>query len=78
MNKQQLAEELSDFTFEIARLADECDISKGDLTILELCHRELDRISEDLMEEERENHALEQRHQDDLQAAAAIFAVKRS
>ena len=51
MNKQQLAEELSDFTFEIARLADECDISKGDLAILELCHRELDRISEDLMEE---------------------------
>ena len=78
MNKQQLVEELSDFTFEIARLADECDISKGDLAILELCHRELDRISEDLMEEERENHALEQRHQDDLQAAAAIFAVKRS
>ena len=75
MNKQQLAEELSDFTFEIARLADECDISKGDLAILELCHRELDRISEDLMEEERENHALEQRHQDDLADYATAVRV---
>ena len=75
MNKQQLAEELSDFTFEIARLADECDISKGDLAILELCHRELDRISEDLMEEERENNSLEQRHQDDLIASRASSAL---
>jgi hypothetical protein len=75
MNKQQLAEELSDFTFEIARLADECDISKGDLAILELCHRELDRISEDLMEEERENHALEQQHQDDLIAYRSAVAL---
>jgi len=75
MSKQQLVEELSDFTFEIARLADECDISKGDLAILELCHRELDRISEDLMEEERENHALEQRHQDDLADYAAAVRV---
>jgi len=75
MNKQQLAEELSDFTFEIARLADECDISKGDLAILELCHRELDRISEDLMEEERENHALEQQHQDDLSAYRSAVAL---
>ena len=75
MNKQQLAEELSDFTFEIARLADECDISKGDLAILELCHRELDRISDDLMEEERENHALEQQHQDDLSAYRSAVAL---
>jgi len=75
MSKQQLVEELSDFTFEIARLADECNISKGDLAILELCHRELDRISEDLMEEERENHALEQRHQDDLADYAAAVRV---
>jgi len=75
MNKQQLAEELSDFTFEIARLADECDISKGDLAILELCHRELDRISEDLMEEERENNSLEQRHHDDLIASRASSAL---
>ena len=75
MNKQQLAEELSDFTFEIARLADECNISKGDLAILELCHRELDRISEDLMEEERENHALEQQHQDDLIAYRSAVAL---
>ncbi len=75
MNKQQLAEELSDFTFEIARLADECDISKGDLAILELCHRELDRISEDLMEEERENHELEQQHQDDLSAYRSAVAL---
>ena len=75
MNKQQLVEELSDFTFEIARLADECDISKGDLAILELCHRELDRISEDLMEEERENHVLEQQHQDDLSAYRSAVAL---
>lgn len=75
MNKQQLVEELSDYTFEIARLADECDISKGDLAILELCHRELDRISDDLMEEERENHALEQRHQDDLSAYRSAVAL---
>jgi len=74
MNKQQLVEELSDYTFEIARLADECDISKGDLAILELCHRELDRISEDLMEEERENHALEQRLKDDLSAYRSAVA----
>tara|TARA_R110000787_G_scaffold1435_4_gene5722 strand:+ start:466 stop:648 length:183 start_codon:yes stop_codon:yes gene_type:complete len=50
----KLTEELSDFAFEIARLADGY-IGKGDLAILELCHRELDRISEDLMEGEREN-----------------------
>ena len=75
MNKQQLVEELSDYTFEIARLADECDISKGDLAILELCHRELDRISEDLLEEELENQALEQRHQDDLIAYRSAVAL---
>tara|TARA_R110002124_G_scaffold94873_1_gene239071 strand:+ start:725 stop:910 length:186 start_codon:yes stop_codon:yes gene_type:complete len=51
----KLTEELSDFAFEIARLADGGYIGKGDLAILELCHRELDRISEDLMEGEREN-----------------------
>lgn len=75
MNKQQLVEELSDFTFEIARLADECNISKGDLAILELCHRELDRISDDLLEEELENQALEQRHQDDLIAYRSAVAL---
>ena len=48
---------------------------KGDLAILELCHRELDRISEDLMEEERENHALEQQHQDDLIAYRSAVAL---
>tara|TARA_R110002124_G_scaffold143548_4_gene308315 strand:+ start:206 stop:436 length:231 start_codon:yes stop_codon:yes gene_type:complete len=75
MNNQHLAEELSDFTFEIARLSGDCSISESDLAILELCHRELDRISENMLEAEREHQDLAQRYKDDLVAYRAAVGL---
>jgi|TARA_R110000822_G_scaffold19106_2_gene62389 hypothetical protein len=75
MNNQHLAEELSDFTFEIARLSIDCSINESDLAILELCHRELDRISENMLEAEREHQDLAQRYKDDLVAYRAAVGL---
>jgi hypothetical protein len=65
--KQQLSmiEDLENFAFEIARLCRSgFPVGVQDMAIIQLCHRELDRISEQMLEDEDEWNKMK-RHEED-------------
>ena len=78
--KQQLSmiEDLENFAFEIARLCRSgFPVGVQDMAIIQLCHRELDRISEQMLEDEDEwnkmkQHETEENRRLDLDAMQSI------
>lgn len=83
--KQQLGmiEDLENFAFEIARLCRSgFPIGVQDMAIIQLCHRELDRISEQMIEDEDEwnkmkQHEAEENRRLDLDAMESIRSALR-
>lgn len=83
--KQQLnmIENLENFAFEIARLCRSgFPIGVQDMAIIQLCHRELDRISEQMLEDEDEwnkmkQHEAEENRFLDCDAIASVRSVMR-
>jgi len=83
--KQQLSmiEDLENFAFEIARLCRSgFPIGVQDMAIIQLCHRELDRISEQMIEDEDEwnkmkQHEAEENRRLDLDAMESIRSALR-
>ena len=83
--KQQLSmiEDLENFAFEIARLCRSgFPIGVQDMAIIQLCHRELDRISEQMLEDEDEwnkmkQHEAEENRRLDLDAMESIRSALR-
>jgi hypothetical protein len=83
--KQQLSmiEDLENFAFEIARLCRSgFPIGVQDMAIIQLCHRELDRISEQMIEDEDEwnkmkQHEAEENRRLDLDAMESIRSAFR-
>ena len=83
--KQQLGmiEDLENFAFEIARLCRSgFPIGVQDMAIIQLCHRELDRISEQMLEDEDEwnkmkQHEAEENRRLDLDAMESIRSALR-
>ena len=83
--KQQLGmiEDLENFAFEIARLCRSgYAIGVQDMAIIKLCHRELDRISEQMIEDEDEwnkmkQHQAEENRRLDLDAMQSIRGALR-
>ena len=83
--KQQLnmIENLENFAFEIARLCRSgFPIGVQDMAIIQLCHRELDRISEQMLEDEDEwnkmkQHEAEENRFLDSDAIASVRSVMR-
>jgi len=66
--KQQLSmiEDLENFAFEIARLCRSgFPVGVQDMAIIQLCHRELDRISEQMLEDEDEWNKMKQHEADE-------------
>ena len=83
--KQQLSmiEDLENFAFEIARLCRSgFPVGVQDMAIIQLCHRELDRISEQMLEDEDEwnkmkQHEAEENRRLDLDAMESIRSAFR-
>jgi hypothetical protein len=83
--KQQLSmiEDLENFAFEISRLCRSgYAIGVQDMAIIQLCHRELDRISEQMLEDEDEwnkmkQHETEENRRLDLDAMQSIRSAFR-
>jgi hypothetical protein len=83
--KQQLGmiEDLENFAFEIARLCRSgFPVGVQDMAIIQLCHRELDRISEQMLEDEDEwnkmkQHEAEENRRLDLDAMESIRSALR-
>jgi len=83
--KQQLSmiEDLENFAFEIARLCRSgFPVGVQDMAIIQLCHRELDRISEQMLEDEDEwnkmkQHQAEENRRLDLDAMQSIRGALR-
>ena len=83
--KQQLGmiEDLENFAFEIARLCGSgFPVGVQDMAIIKLCHRELDRISEQMLEDEDEwnkmkQHETEENRRLDLDAMDSIRSALR-
>ena len=83
--KQQLGmiEDLENFAFEIARLCRSgFPVGVQDMAIIQLCHRELDRISEQMLEDEDEwnkmkQHQAEENRRLDLDAMQSIRGALR-
>jgi hypothetical protein len=83
--KQQLGmiEDLENFAFEIARLCRSgYAIGVQDMAIIRLFHRELDRISEQMIEDEDEwnkmqQHQVEENRRLDLDAMGSIRSALR-
>ena len=83
--KQQLnmIENLENFAFEIARLCRSgFPIGVQDMAIIQLCHRELDRISEQMLEDEDEwnkmkQHEAEENRFLDSDAIASVRSALR-
>jgi len=83
--KQQLGmiEDLENFAFEIARLCRSgFPVGVQDMAIIQLCHRELDRISEQMLEDEDEwnkmkQHETEENRRLDLDAMQSIRSALR-
>ena len=83
--KQQLGmiEDLENFAFEIARLCRSgFPVGGQDMAIIQLCHRELDRISEQMLEDEDEwnkmkQHEAEENKRLDLDAMESIRSALR-
>jgi hypothetical protein len=83
--KQQLRmiEDLENFAFEIARLCRSgFPVGVQDMAIIQLCHRELDRISEQMLEDEDEwnkmkQHEAEENRRLDLDAMESIRSALR-
>ena len=83
--KQQLSmiEDLENFAFEIARLCRSgFPIGVQDMAIIQLCHRELDRISEQMIEDEDEwnkmkQHEAEENRRLDLDVMESIRSALR-
>jgi len=66
--KQQLSmiENLENFAFEITRLCRSgFPVGVQDMAIIQLCHRELDRISEQMLEDEDEWNKMKQHEADE-------------
>ena len=66
--KQQLSmiENLENFAFEITRLCRSgFPVGVQDMAIIQLCHRELDRISEQMIEDEDEWNKMKQHEADE-------------
>ena len=66
--KQQLGmiEDLENFAFEITRLCRSgFPVGVQDMAIIQLCHRELDRISEQMLEDEDEWNKMKQHEADE-------------
>jgi hypothetical protein len=66
--KQQLSmiEDLENFAFEITRLCRSgFPVGVQDMAIIQLCHRELDRISEQMLEDEDEWNKMKQHEADE-------------
>ena len=79
--KQQLGmiEDLENFAFEIARLCQSgFPVGVQDMAIIQLCHRELDRISEQMLEDEDEWNKMKQHEAEENNAYLqdAIIAVR--
>ena len=84
MNEQQSTiNDLEDFAFEIARLCRSgFPINVQDMAIIQLCHRELDRISEQMLEDEegwtnQKQHEAEENRFLDRDAIASVRSVMR-
>ena len=83
--KQQLSmiENLENFAFEITRLCRSgFPVGVQDMAIIQLCHRELDRISEQMLEDEDEwnkmqQHQVEENRRLDLDAMGSIRSALR-
>ena len=83
--KQQLSmiEDLENFAFEIDRLCRSgFPVGVQDMAIIQLCHRELDRISEQMLEDEDEwnkmkHHETEENRRLDLDAMQSIRSALR-
>lgn len=83
--KQQLSmiEDLENFAFEIARLCRSgFPINVQDMAIIQLCHRELDRISEQMLEDEegwtnQKQHEAEENRFLDCDAIASVRSALR-
>ena len=83
--KQQLSmiEDLENFAFEKARLCRSgFPVGVQDMAIIQLCHRELDRISEQMLEDEDEwnkmkQHETEENRRLDLDAMQSIRSALR-
>ena len=66
--KQQLSmlEDLENFALEIARICRSgFPVGVQDMAIIQLCHRELDRISEQMLEDEETWHNIRQTEEDE-------------
>ena len=66
--KQQLSmiEDLENFAFEIARLCREgFSINAQDMTLIQMCYHHLDRISEQMLEDEESWHNIRQTEEDE-------------
>ena len=66
--KQQLSmiEDLENFAFEIARLCREgFSINTQDMTLIQMCYYHLDRISEQMLEDEESWHNIRQTEEDE-------------
>lgn len=84
MNEQQSTiNDLEDFAFEIARLCRSgFPINVQDMAIIQLCHRELDRISEQMLEDEegwnnQKQHEAEENRFLNCDAIASVRSVMR-
>jgi hypothetical protein len=84
MNEQQSTiNDLEDFAFEIARLCRSgFPINVQDMAIIQLCHRELDRISEQMLEDEEgwnneKQHEAEENRFLNCDAIASVRSVMR-
>ena len=66
--KQQLnmIEDLENFAFEISRLCREgFSINAQDMTLIQMCYHHLDRISEQMLEDEESWHNIRQTEEDE-------------
>jgi hypothetical protein len=66
--KQQLSmiEDLENFAFEIARICREgFSINAQDMTLIQMCYHHLDRISEQMLEDEESWHNIRQTEEDE-------------
>lgn len=86
MNEKQqenMIDDLENFAFEIARLCRSgFPINVQDMAIIQLCHRELDRISEQMLEDEEgwtnmKQHEAEENSRLDCDAIESIRSVMR-
>jgi hypothetical protein len=83
--KQQLSmiEDLENFALEISRLCREgFSINAQDMTLIQMCYHHLDRISEQMLEDEETWHNMRQTEEDenrrlDADAMASIRSALR-